>query len=121
MARMWRGPCEALRAAHADPLWAAIHRRGGRHFVACNVAPDGRSADFYRLEKVKGEWYSFDLGRVQGGDPHFTVLAGYRRFTPLDAELIQLNAAYLDRVAGDIVLDGRAVVSKLMFAVDQFV
>lgn len=120
MTRMWRGPCEALRQASSDPLWAAIHRRGGRLSVACTVAHDGRSADFYRVEKIKGEWYRFDLGRVEGGDPYFTVLAGYREFTPFDPELFEQNHAYLERVAEDVVLDGRLIASKLGQAVDAF-
>lgn len=120
MTRMWRGPCEALRAAYSDPLWGAIHRRGGRLHIACTVTDDGRFADFYRIEKINGEWYRFDLGRVKGGDPYFTVLAGYRRFTPLDAELIEQNHAYIERQAESIVFDGHSISIKLGQAVDAF-
>jgi hypothetical protein len=120
MAKIWKGPCEALRRAHADPLWAAIHRRAGRLFVACNIADNGRSGTFYRVEKIKGEWYQFDLGRAEGSDPFSTALAGYRRFTPLDAELVAQNHQYLDRLAEDIVLDGRAIVRTLNQAADYF-
>jgi hypothetical protein len=120
MTRMWRGPCEALKATNADALWAAIHRRGGRLNIACNVAHDGRSANFFRVEKIRGEWFQFDLGRVEGGDPYSTVLAGYRRYTPLDAELLTQNHSYLERMAEDIVLDGNAIVAKLGQAADCF-
>ena len=120
MTRMWRGPCESLRAAQSDPLWAAIHRRGGRHQVSCNIAFDGRSADFYRVEKIKGDWYQFDLGRVEGGDPFFTVLAGYRRFTPFDAELREQSFSYIERVADEIDFDCALISRKLSAAVDAF-
>lgn len=120
MARMWKGPCESLKAAGADPLWAAIHRRAGRLNIACNVESDGRSATFFRVEKIRGEWYSFDLGRVQGGDPYFTVLAGYRQFTPLDAELIAQNCAYIARQAEEIDIACLTLAGTLSAAVDAF-
>jgi hypothetical protein len=48
------------------------------------------------------------------------VLEGFRRYTPLDAELVQQNHAYVERLAGDIADDCRYLVSRLTRAVDQF-
>lgn len=121
MTRLWRGPSAELKATSSDPLWAAIHRRGGRLNVACHVEHDGRSATFFRIEKVRGDFLQFDLGRVQGRDPYSTVLEGYRRFTPLDTELLQQNHSYVERLAENVVLDGNSLVRKLGRAVDQFV
>src|SRR5690349_8576469 len=104
MTRMWRGPCAALKKAESDALWTAIHRRAGRMGIACSVEHDGRSADFYRIDKIRGDFYRTDLGRVSGADPYSTVLAGYRRFTPLDAELLSQSHQYVERLAEDIVL-----------------
>jgi len=120
MTRMWRGPCDALKATSSEPLWAAIHRRGGRLNVACHVEHDGRSASFFRVEKIRGEWYQFDLGRVHGGDPYSTVLEGFRRYTPLDAELLQQNHAYVERLAGEIGDDCAYLVRKLGQCADEF-
>lgn len=120
MTRMWRGPAAELKEAQADPLWAAIHRRGGRLGVACNVESDGRTADFWRVEKRGADFYQVELGRVRGADPYMTVLNGYRRWTPLDAELVSLNVRYLEREALAIVADCRLVVSKLEQAVESF-
>lgn len=120
MARMWRGSCEALKRASADPLWAAIHRRGGRLQIACTVERDGRSASFFRVEKIRGEWYQYDLGRSEGGDPYSTVLAGFRKFTPLDAELVQQNHAYVERMAHEIADDCQYLVRKLGQCADEF-
>lgn len=120
MTRMWRGPSESLKAAESNSLWAAIHRRGGRHLVACDVSPDGRSADFYRLQSIKGDWFRFDLGRVEGETPFSTVLAGYRRFTPLDAELLDQNVAYIEQAASEIDRDCLMIAGKLSGAVDSF-
>lgn len=120
MTRMWRGPCEGLKAAENDPLWVAIHRRGGRHLVSCNVALDGRSADFFRLEKIGGAWHRRDLGSVGGRDPFSTALAGYRRFTPFDADLVRQNHAYIERMAEEISFQCSTAIDKLAAAVDAF-
>jgi hypothetical protein len=120
MARMWRGPCAALKAAEADPLWAKLHRRNGRLGVFCNVTSDGRTASFYTISKQRGEWYQHDLGDAAGDDPMLAVLHGSHSFTPFDGDLIQLHHAYLERLAENIVLDGRSVAAKLAQAVDAF-
>ena len=120
MTRMWRGPCADLKSASTDPLWAAIHRRNGRLGISCNVALDGRSAEFFRIEKRGGDFYQFDLGRVEGGDPMFTVLHGSHEFTPLDPELIELHHAYIERQAEQIVADSRLIAQKLEAAADEF-
>jgi hypothetical protein len=118
--RMWRGPCEALKSAEADPLWAKLHRRNGRLGVFCNVDQAGRQASFFSISKHRGEFYQHDLGDVTGADPMLTVLRGAHKFTPLDGDLIQLHHAYLERLAEDIVLDGGSIVTKLGQAVDAF-
>lgn len=102
MTRIWSGPCEALKKAQADPLWAAMHRRNGRLGVACTIEPDGRSGDFYEVVKRRGEWYRHDLGRVSGENPFIVTLNGSHRFTPFDAELRDMHYTYLDRLAGDV-------------------
>jgi hypothetical protein len=120
MARMWRGPCAALKAASADPLWAAIHRRNGRFGVFCQVANDGRSASFFSVSKQRGDFYQHDLGPAEGADPFLTVLHGSHTYVGYDAELIQLHHAYLERLANDVVLDGGSVAHKLTQAADAF-
>jgi hypothetical protein len=120
MARMWRGPCAALKAAESDPLWSALHRRNGKLGVFCNVSSDGRLAQFHTITKHRGEWYQNDLGEAQGRDPFLTVLRGSHRFTPLDAELLDLHSRYLERLADEIAGDLHAVVTKLGRAVDAY-
>lgn len=122
MIRMWRGPCEAIRATESDPLWAAIQRRNGRLGVFCNVDNDARVAEFYTIEERRGGLYQIDLGRVEGnhGDPYLLCLWGSHDFTDLDPELIQLHHQYLGRLAENIVLDGRMLVSKLEAAAMEF-
>lgn len=121
MTRMWRGPCDALKAASSDPLWAAIHRRGGRLGVFCNVTHDGKLASFFSVEKIRGEYYQRDIGQARSdGDPYFAVLAGFRQFTPLDPELIALNASYIGRLADEIESDCHMLAVKLDKAVDAY-
>ena len=120
MARMWRGPCAALKAAEADPLWAAIHRRNGRIGVFCTVANDGRSASFYSISKSRGEFYQHDLGQAEGADPYLAVLHGSHTFTGYDAELIQLHHEYLARLAEEIDVDCLMIAGKLKAAADAF-
>jgi hypothetical protein len=120
MARMWRGPTAELKKAEADPLWAAIHRRAGRLNVFCDAEHDGRTAKFFKLEKRSDGWYRIELDTVRGADPMLTALWGAHRFTPLDAELLQLHHTYLERLAEEIAHDGGSVVLKLGQAVDQF-
>lgn len=120
-ARMWRGPCAALKAAEADPLWNAIQRRNGRLGVFCSVTNDGRSARFFVIQKRRdGDYNQIDLGTAEGETPHLAVLHGSHQFVGYDAELIQLHHAYLERLAEDIVLDGNSVVRKLGMAADAF-
>ena len=109
-----------MKAAEADPLWAAIHRRNGRLGVFCNTTPDGRRASFFAITKQRGEWYQHDLGEAEGDDPFLTVLHGSHSYAGTDGELIALHHRYLERLADDIVLDGRSVVRKLEAAADAF-
>lgn len=121
MAHMWRGPCEALKKASDDPLWAAIHRRNGRQLICCQMEMDGRSALFYRLEKgTDGEWYRYDLGRAEGADPYLTSLWGSHRFTAFDAELLALHLRYVLRLAEEIDDSVHAIVNKLGRMADEF-
>jgi hypothetical protein len=117
MARMWHGPSVELKAAEADPLWAAIHRRNAKLGVFCNTTPDGKAASFYT---ISGN-VQHDLGTVEGADPMLAALWGSHKFAGYDADLIQLHHSYLDRLAEDIVLDGYAIVRNLCQAVDQFI
>jgi hypothetical protein len=55
MARMWRGPCAALKAAEADPSWARLHRRNAERGVFCDMDNSGRAASFYTISKQRGE------------------------------------------------------------------
>lgn len=120
MPNMWHGPSAELRAAEADPLWAKLHRRNGKRGIFCNTSPDGRTASFYAIQKQRGEWYQHDLGTAQGDDPMLTVLHGSHTYAGVDPELIQLHHRYLERLAEDIVLDCRSVVTKLANAADTF-
>lgn len=120
MARMWRGPCAALKAAEADPLWAKLHRRNAKLGVFCNVESDGRAASFYTISKQRGDFFQHDLGGAAGDDPMLTVLHGSHTFTPLDGDLIQLHHAYLERLAENIADAGQYVVRKLVQCADEF-
>lgn len=113
MAKMWRGPSEALTAAHGDPLWAAIHRRNGKLGVACDTDQDGLTARFYSVTKRGDAWYQHDLGRVEGADPILTALWGSHRFTAPDAELFKFHYAYLDRLFGEIEMTARDVLKRI--------
>ncbi len=113
MAQMWKGPCSRLIAAHADPLWAAIHRRNMKLGIGCEVDNDGRTAHFYSVTKRGGEWYRHDLGRVEGADPTLLALWGSHSFTAPDAELFALHHQYLDRLIQEVQLDAAHVVARI--------
>jgi hypothetical protein len=121
MARMWRGPSAAMKAAESDPLWASLHRRNACLGIFCNVTNDGRLASFYTISNQRGGPFQHDLGESSGDDPMLTVLHGSHTFTPFDAELMRLHHAYLERMSESIVLDGHSITRKLAQAVDAFV
>ena len=109
MAKMWKGPCEALRAAHADPLWAAIHRRAGRQGVFMDIDLEATIGTFFTIENG----YKRVVGQVRGSDPMLIALHGYHRFTDSDSELFEQHHTYLLRLADEIASDVALVIDKL--------
>jgi hypothetical protein len=113
MARMWRGPTAELkkrrsRSSCGPRSIAAPAGSTSSATSSMTAAPPASS----RSKSARG-WYRIELGTVRGADPMLTALWGAHRFTPLDAELLQLHHAYLERLAEEIAHDGGSVVLKL--------
>jgi hypothetical protein len=114
MSKMWKGPTPLLRAAHSSPLWAAIHRRNGRLGVFCDSDTTGQALSAFAIRKGRdGEWYRHELGAVESDTPLSAALKLSHEFTPYDADLVSLHHAYIESLAEDVVIDGKALVKRI--------
>lgn len=116
MTRMWKGPCEAVKAALADPIAIRLHRRAGEQMVFCKVADDGRSALVFRLQRG----FQSILGIAQGRDPLDTIVNVALEFTEHDPELFGLIAALIERRTDEVTSDLAVLSKKLGHAIDDF-
>lgn len=103
MSKMWRGPCEAVKASYMNPIATRLHRRAGEQSIFYDISHDGRSSKAWRLEKRGDTWHEIPLGAVEGGDPLNTYINASLEFTKHDAELYSLIARDLAARTDDLV------------------
>ena len=122
MSKMWKGPTPLLRAAYANPVWAALHRRNGRLGVCCDTDPTtGCHAEVFVIRKGRdGEWYRQELGAVEGDTPLSTAFKASHEFTPFDAELLTLHHEYIESLAEDAVFETRQLMKRIDSAVEEY-
>lgn len=118
MSKMWKGPCDALRATYSDPLASRLHRRAGEQLIAYDINHAGTLATVYRVEKRGGEWYRIDLGSVQGADPMNTYINVALAYTSHDQELFALIAEQICRRADEVTSIARLLAKVVAEAED---
>lgn len=104
MSKMWTGPSEDYRLALTDPVAVRLHRRAGEQGIAYNIANNGRSAEVFRMVKVRdGLWNLPVLGTVEGDDAIHCCINAALEYTEHDPELFSLIARDIDRRTTEIL------------------
>lgn len=97
MSLLWRGPSAEVIDAMCNPVALKMHRRAGQQSVAYRLSRDGRTAEVFRMEKSRGQWFFVPLGTVRGADPLDTFLNAALEYTEHDDELVELATALIEQ------------------------
>jgi hypothetical protein len=119
MAKMWKGPCEALKASYSCPIAVRLARRAGEQHIAYDTDHSGTRATVWRMERRSGEWCRVDLGTAEGADPMNTYINVALEFTRHDQELFSLIAAQIDKRAEEVISVLRDLVKRADAATDD--
>jgi hypothetical protein len=94
---LWTGPSAEVTAALGNPVALKLHRRAGRQSIAYNLSHNGRTAEVFRMEKSRGQWFLVPLGTARGADPLDTFLNAALEYTEHDDELVELATALIEQ------------------------
>jgi hypothetical protein len=117
---MWRGPSQAVKESYSDPITTRLARLCSRAGVHYNMADDGRSAEVFQLRRASDTWARVVIGRVEGTEPAHVALGVARQFTPINADLLALATAWLEREIERVAFVARQEV-ELCSAIDGLI
>jgi len=119
MSKMWKGPCDALKATYADPLAARFHRRASEQQISYTLSADGRAAQVARIEQRRSGWHTVSIGVASGDDAMNTIVNVALEFTAHDHELFALIAEHIAHRTDDVIATLRDLNKRLPIVLED--